>query len=344
MKHNKLIEYGILIFIIILIIGIIINNVNVMVISTLIMFFLNITDSIVNIRNIISESVIRQTIPETEVFVNLFGSNTNALIAILVSEILKEYNKKLTTVISNESESISRIIKNYNIENVKTDIYFDINNVYKMLRIKEFPDIFNSYMYYLSLEKMKNYKNICITGDYSEYIFGSFKKKTFNKRLFLLNDEFVKNINKEFLIEDFFARRNRKSFKYNYVISNLLESREKLAASFNVSMRNPIYSKELIEYIEKLNQEQMSMNMLYKAFHEFINIENTYLPRHNTPKDYGEYENMIRSEYIHVLDNPTSRIHEIIDKEKAIALNNVKIMKFIVEFNFWLKYYNVEIL
>ena len=115
-----------------------------------------------------------------------------------------------------------------------------------------------------------------------------------------------------------------------------------MADFFDISFRNPFYSRELIEYISKLNQEQLSMEIFYKAFEDFINIKELYLPK--VRKNYKEYEKLLLSEYIHILDNPTSRIHEIIDKDKAYKLKNIKLIKLIIEFNFWLKEYNINIL
>lgn len=303
---------------------------------------LNISQDVVtNIRNIIAESIIIQTIPDTEIFTILFGSNSNIFISMLVSDILKEYNKKLLTFTVNNTPNTVKIIENFNTENITFVDNGEINDIYKILKIKEFPDSLDFYTYYLSLKKAKGYKNICIDGSYSEYIFEN-TNDNFNERLEILNEEFLKNVNKEFLIEDFFNRKAAKNYKYNYLISRILESREKIANFFNISFRNPICSKELIEYISELNNEQLGIEVFYKAFEDFIDIEKMYLPR--ARKNYKEYEKVLLNEYIHILDNPTSRIHEVIDKEKAYKLKNMKIIKLIIEFNYWLKEYNINIL
>jgi len=306
---------------------------------------LNINQEVItNIRNIISESVIRQIIPDTEIFTELFGSNINAFIIALISDILKIYNKKLTTISINDTNNVKKIIEKFETENFSFLSKFEINDIYKILKLKEFPDDYDSYTYYLMLKQMKNYKDIYITGAYAEYIFSNIKKVSFNQKLALLNEDFIKNINKEFLIEDFYCRKIEKKYKYNYVISRILESREKIASYFNMSIRNPIYSKELLEYIAKLNEEQININVLYKAFEEFADIKELYLPRKLSKEIYRKYSQMIDNEFIHMLDNPESRIHEIIDRQKVMQVKNVKLKKFAIEFNFWLKEYNVNIL
>jgi len=298
---------------------------------------------IINIRNIISESIIRQTIPDTEIFTELYGSNMNILITSFVADILKEYNEKVMTLINSKSNNALQVSENFNTDNIIIESSTEINYIYNILKLKELPDSFDFYTYYLALKRMKGYKNICITGAYSEYIFSNYKIK-FNKRIELLNKDFIKNINQEFLIEEYYNRKHDKNYKYDYLISRILESQEKISASFNISLRNPIFSKAFIEYISKLNQEQIDINIFYKAFDEFINIKDYYLPRARDIKSYNNYAKMILSEYEHILDNPTSRIHEIIDREKAKKIKDIKLMKLIIEFNYWLKIYSIDIL
>lgn len=150
----------------------------------------------------------------------------------------------------------------------------------------------------------------------------------------------------------------------NYFMTNLLDRKDRMSMGSSLEVRVPFCDKDLVGYLYnvpykfkyRLKKEKKLLRDAFKdeVIKEVINRKKSPYPKSNSI----EYENKVRKLFLDIVNNESSRIHELFDKDKLIALasegefdvpwygqlmRKTSLMAYIYQIEYWLNKYNVRI-
>ncbi|MBQ7667850.1 MAG: hypothetical protein IJS47_00790 [Clostridia bacterium] len=289
----------------------IVNSVNILLPSSFLVFDGEIelhTYERVNKYDDYIEKIYRRIIPETNISTILIESDFNIVAAVFTADMLNRINKKPNVF---SYDAIDKIKNNYEVEEKRILNDFSINNFYKLVRIKEIPSENDFSKFYLALKSVKDKLSVIVSC--VDYGFYKYNYDLINMKKDLFSKEFEENVHKEKIIN-----------KFDQKTESILKNREKIAKYFGLTLRDAV--------IENKRE-------FFKNFYELIKLNSVKIPR-----SYDKvYVKTLFDEYEHILNVPTARIFEVLDREKMKDVKDIRIVTMVLELNYWLKEYNVEI-
>ncbi len=148
----------------------------------------------------------------------------------------------------------------------------------------------------------------------------------------------------------------------NYFMNALLERKDRMSMANGVEVRVPFADHRILEYVYNVPWEikfkdQTEKALLRMAMSEYL--PEYYLKRKKSPypKTHNpNYERMVYQQLYTVLENPNSRLHEMVSTKKLKALleqenitwfgqlmSKPQLMAWMLQLEFWLNYYEVSI-
>lgn len=283
---------------------------------------------------------------------------------------------------------------------IKLDNESLLNYLGDAMRARDLPgmaDIDTSFL--LFCKGIKNYSNIGLGGECADEVFGGYpwfnREELLNSDFFpwisslddridFLSDEVKFNINaKNFAMdvynseiskvecledEDEKENKIRKVgyLTYRWFLSTLLVRQDKMSKYAGISIRAPFCNSNLMKYVYNIPWEMRAYKgrekgLLRFAFKDLLPTEVVERKKSPYPKTFNPlYTEFVRRELSHILDNPTSPIHEIINEAKVRELiasdvdlsqkpwygqlmRGPQIMAFLIQVNMWMKEYRVMV-
>ena len=325
-----------------------------------------------NIRNLIIDSTKRRLSTNENTGVLLSGGLDSSIITAIASEYYNEKGRTLDTFsvdykdndknfVSNEYQPNS---DNYYID-IMTDkfktnhtkILLDTPELYDTLRDamleRDFPgmaDVDSSYL--LLFKEFKNFKNVALSGECSDEIFGGypwyFKDEKFNtfpwstaldERQKLLKTDISSRINiKEYvsekynesikkvevLEEDSIETKEHRKLTYltlNWFMNTLIDRTDRMSKYSDVDVRVPFCDYRLIEYAWNIPWEMKAYKgrekgLLRKAMEGYLPEEVIYRKKSPYPKTHNpNYLQKVKGKLREIIENKNSRIHQLINVE-----------------------------
>lgn len=275
-----------------------------------------------------------------------------------------------------------------------------IDNLGEALRARDLPgmaDIDSSLLSFC--KKIRNYAQIGLGGECADEIFGGYpwfhKEELLNSSFFpwissldervnFLSEDVTRNINaKEFALniyeneikkvpamegESEEEKKIRKMgiLTYKWFLPNLLIRQDKMSKYAGINLRAPFCNYKLMEYVFNIPWEMRRCNgrekgLLRYAFKDLLPDEIVNRKKSPYPRTYNpEYTDIVSTELSHIIENPTSPIHEIVNINKVKELINTEsdlslrpwygqlmrkpqVIAFLIQVNMWLKDYNINI-
>ena len=335
------------------------------------------------IRNLIVDSTERQLISDKTFGVLLSGGLDSSIITAIASDYYKRRGENLETFSVDYQDNDKNFVKSEfqpNIDNYYIDIMvkefktkhtkimLDTPELYSSLKdamiARDFPgmaDVDSSYL--LFFNKLKDYKNIVLSGECSDEIFGgypwyfkedSLKLNTFpwstalDERQKLLNSNISKKINlKEYVNERYNnslkkvevleeeSEETKKHRKLIYLTSNwfmttLLDRTDRMCKYCGVDVRVPFCDYRIVEYVWNIPWEMKAYKgrekgLLRKAMEGYLPDEIIYRKKSPYPKTYNpSYTQKVKEELTKIVDNKDSKIHNLLNKEYIQEILNTE--------------------
>lgn len=152
---------------------------------------------------------------------------------------------------------------------------------------------------------------------------------------------------------------------YRWFLPVLLERQDKMARVSDFKIRAPFCNFKLMKYVFNIPWEHrvhgdMEKGLLRYAFRDLLPEEVAFRKKSPYPKTYNpEYTNMIKNELVKIMDNSSSPLLDIIDKDSVMKLidggvevdrpwfgqlmKGPQVMAFLIQVNEWFKEYNIKI-
>lgn len=148
----------------------------------------------------------------------------------------------------------------------------------------------------------------------------------------------------------------------NYFMTSLLERKDRMSMASGVEVRVPFADHRILEYVYNVPWEikfkgQQEKALLRMAMADYL--PEYYLKRKKSPypkTHHPLYEQMVYERLQKVLENPKSRLHEMVSKDKLVELlkqDNVtwfgqlmskpQLMAWMLQLEFWLTHYQISI-
>ena len=340
------------------------------------------------IRNLLIDSTERQLISDKPLGVLLSGGLDSSIITAIASEYYKRRGEILETFSVDYQDNDKNFVKsefqpntdNYYIdimvkefETKHTKIILDTPELYSSLKdamiARDFPgmaDVDSSYL--LFFNKLKDYKNIVLSGECSDEIFGgypwyfkedSLKLNTFpwstalDERQKLLNSNISKKINlKEYVNERYNnslkkvevleedseeTKKHRKLIflTSNWFMTTLLDRTDRMCMHNGVDARVPFCDYRIVEYAWNIPWEMKAYKgrekgLLRKAMEGYLPDEIIYRKKSPYPKTHNpSYTQKVKEELTKIIENKDSRIHDLLNKEYIQEILNTEGKSFI---------------
>ena len=243
---------------------------------------------------------------------------------------------------------------------------------------------------YVFSKRIKESVDTVISGECSDEIFGGypwyFKETSFDnfpwsnaivERQSLLNksirDKFninVKDIIKKLCdyelngISDIYKKKTYLTM--NYFMQTLIDRSDRMCAHNNLNIVVPFCDKKIAEYMWNVPWEMKSLGgrekgLLRYAYKDILPEEIVYRKKSPYPKTFNpSYMLKVKDKLLEILNDDTSKIHNLFDKEFILNLvlndkedfktpwfgqlmRKPQFMAYIITVNMWLEKYNVEI-
>lgn len=269
--------------------------------------------------------------------------------------------------------------------------------LYKAVDARDIPcmaDVESSLAYFCS--QVAKQQKVALTGECADEIFGGYpwfhRKEMFEKDSFpwsydfdartcLLEDSFKKEINVEAYSHgvykesisltprlpgetgDVSRRREIAWLNINWFMMTLLNRMDRTSMYSGLEARVPFADHRILEYVYNIPWEMkchknITKSLLVEAGKNLLPDEVLHRKKSPYPKTYDpEYEYLLKSRLIDVLNSPNEPIHQIIDKTKVILFMSTpsdygrpwygqlmagpQMIAYILQVNYWMKKYHI---
>ena len=192
--------------------------------------------------------------------------------------------------------------------------------------------------------------------------------------------EYIKNVrnnmlkNVKHLNSDSEYQKRYRNINYltiKYFMTTLLERTDRMSMASSLEVRVPFADHRIFEYVYNLpanlklglnnNNEPVEKYILRKAFEKELPEDVVYRKKSPFPKTYDpDYLKLVENAVLDILNNPTLKIHKIINHDYILELINThgknlkenlfgqlmtypQTLAYIYQISMWLELYNIEI-
>lgn len=273
-----------------------------------------------------------------------------------------------------------------------------VDYLYRAVDARDYPcmaDVESSLAYFCKC--VSKYHKVTLTGECADEIFGGYPW-FYRQDLFELNDfpwshdittrscilkdsiqklplyeyshdAYHATILETPLCDDFSADEKRRHelqyLNFRWFMITLLERMDRTSMYSGLEARVPFADYRIVEYLYNVPWELKSMGnqekgLLRKSMEGILPDSVLYRKKSPYPKTYNpEYENLLKKHFETILNNPNSRILDIIDKEKAKELISTKLqytkpwygqlmagpqlIAYYIQIEYWLNAKNIQI-
>ncbi len=334
----------------------------------------NLSDTVDTIRYLLKDSISRQSVADVPVCTFLSGKPDTSFITAITSKNqttpLSAYS--LNTEPSKENETIRRIAKEYKVNHIPVYLCPEetISNLYLSAEYMDFPDFSDNTPYLLGFcKRIKNNHSVLLSALGANEIFGTTALLLNNADMgnnslsHILSpdlknlpvEEYAKNKYESFISDapEFPYRSERdlwwreaEYLSLYWVLSAKLTMLDRMSMASGLEIRVPYLDHRLISYLWNVPREMKIKDSRGVLLNEVVrshlpetirnqSIEMEYVPLNPV------YENLIKSEFRTVIDNPDSPILQLINKDNLPC--NTKTLSYIIKINHWLAHLNISI-
>lgn len=274
-----------------------------------------------------------------------------------------------------------------------------VNSLDTAMRLRGFPgmgDIDSSLM--LFCEEMGKYAKVGLGGECADEVFGGYPWfhreelrdsdffpwiRSVEERKEFINSEIRENFDVMEFVKSVYSEELKKVPKlssdtkndkrirevgyltYRWFLPVLLERQDKMARILDFKIRAPFCNFKLMKYVYNIPWEYrvhggMEKGILRYAFKDLLPEEVTYRKKSPYPKTYNPaYTDMITSEFEDIINDNSSPVLDILDRDKAVELirnrneatrpwfgqlmKGPQVMAFLIQVNSWLREYKIDI-
>lgn len=274
------------------------------------------------------------------------------------------------------------------------------DRLYDSVDARDLPamaDIDSSMLHFC--KQVKQYNKVALTGECADEIFGGYpwfhKEECFRANTFpwtmdltarkvLLKDEVLDELHmEEYVLASYEksvaetprlegetkeeARRREISYlNLKWFMQTLLDRMDRTSMYCGLEARVPFADYRIIEYLWNVpwsmkSKDGVEKSLLRHACKDLLPEEILWRKKSPYPKTYDpNYESLLRSRFIDVIENPSSPILKFIDKEKAYRFMEAKsdygkpwygqlmagpqLLAYYLMIDYWLKKFNIELI
>jgi asparagine synthase (glutamine-hydrolysing) len=161
----------------------------------------------------------------------------------------------------------------------------------------------------------------------------------------------------------------RQLFYYNITrfMPTLLDRKDRMSMAWGLEVRVPFSDHRLVEYVWNIpwkikNCDGMAKGILRRALRGLLPDDVLYRPKSPYPKTHNPiYASVVREKFLKVLNNPSSRLLSLIDRDKVYyvaasgkryfekpwfsqLMGDTQYMAYLLLVNQWLEKYQVDII
>lgn len=273
------------------------------------------------------------------------------------------------------------------------------DRLYDSVNARDLPamaDIDSSMLHFC--KQVKQYNKVALTGECADEIFGGYpwfhKEECFNAHTFpwtmdlnarkvLLKDDIINELRmEEYVLETYErsvaetprlegeskeeARRREISYlNLKWFMQTLLDRMDRTSMYCGLEARVPFADHRLIEYIWNVPwtmkcENGVEKSLLRNACKHLVPEEILWRKKSPYPKTYDpNYESLLRSRFIEIIEDNSSPILQFVDKEKAYRFMNTEsdygkpwygqlmagpqMLAYYLMINYWMKKFNIEL-
>jgi len=274
-----------------------------------------------------------------------------------------------------------------------------LNGLYHSVIAKDLPGMVDIDSSLLSFSKqVKKNHTVCLSGECADEVFGGYPwfrdpevyerntfpwSKNFDFRKQVVSPELLKTLDLEDYVnlqyektinkvpklfgESKLSARQREISYLNitWFMTTLLDRKDRMTMATGLEVRVPFADHRLVEYLYNIPWDFKYRNQEVKGLLKDVAkdiLPQSILKRKKSPypKTYNpQYENMLKEQLSVILNDKSSPILEIINKQTVVDLMNSQsdygkpwfgqlmatpqMYAYLIEIDFWLKYYGVEL-